>query len=119
MNKFRDIDIKWSDEWLVNEPIEAMSSDILGRKLVVQILNGEVPINTVGTKLTLAWTNSNKNSKGRDEFNLVDESQGIYELFFTENMLSNIENLRSNLLLEDRMGIVTSKTFYIDVIESD
>ena len=96
------------------ETIEANSGDSNGRKLVVQVINQEVTEVLSGTTLSLGWR-SRKGAKGLDAFDVVDASKGIFEIYYTTEMLSNIGNLEASLILIDSTGRIESSTFTISV----
>lgn len=99
------------------EKIEANSGDSNGRKLVVQVINQEVTEGLSGTTLSLGWK-SRQGAKGLDAFNVVDASKGIFEIYYTTEMLSNIGNLEASLILIDSTGRIESSTFTISVRQS-
>ena len=99
------------------ETIEANSGDSNGRKLVVQVINQEVTEVLSETTLSLGWK-SRKGAKGLDAFNVVDASKGIFEIYYTTEMLSNIGNLEASLILIDSTGRIESSTFTINVTPS-
>ena len=96
------------------ETIEANSGDSNGRKLVVQVINQETTENLSGTTLSLGWK-SRKGAKGLDAFDVVDASKGIFEIYYTTEMLSNIGNIEASLILIDSNGRIESSTFTISV----
>lgn len=96
------------------ETIEANSGDSNGRKLVVQVINQETSENLSGTTLSLGWKSRN-GAKGLDAFNLVDASKGIFEIYYTTEMLSNIGNLEASLILFNSTSRIESSTFTISV----
>lgn len=116
LDDFRRIDIVWekaTDE--IYESIRVMSSDETGRKLIVQVLDDGLPIKSKKLELELYWEAGNAKNNGLDYFELIDEDNSIFELYFTTGLLSNIGRLKSNLLLRDEKGVITSNTFYIEV----
>lgn len=115
LDNFRTQKIIWDRaNKKIFETIEANSGDSNGRKLVVQIINQEANANLSGTTLSLGWK-SRKGAKGLDAFNLVDASKGIFEIYYTTEMLSNIGNLEASLILIDSTGRIESSTFTISV----
>ena len=96
------------------ETIEANSGDSNGRKLVVQVINQEVTEVLSGTTLSLGWKSRN-GAKGLDAFNVVDASKGVFEIYYTTEMLSNIGNIETSLILIDSTGRIESSTFTISV----
>ncbi len=59
-----------------------------------------------------------KGAKGLDAFNVVDASKGIFEIYYTTEMLSNIGNIEASLILIDSTGRIESSTFTISVTPS-
>ena len=96
------------------EKIETNSGDSNGRKLVVQVINQETTENLSGTTLSLGWKHRN-GAKGLDTFNAVDASKGIFEIYYTTEMLSNIGNIEASLVLIDSTGRIESSAFTISV----
>ena len=115
LDNFRTQKIIWDRvNKKIFEAIEANSGDSNGRKLVVQVINQEVTEVLSGTTLSLGWKSRN-GAKGLDAFNVVDASKGIFEIYYTTEMLSNIGNLEASLILIDSTGRIESSTFTISV----
>lgn len=120
LNKFRSIDYTWDKaNKTMRENVETMSSDERGRKLVVQVLNNGQVEDVTGVGLNLYWETKDRHHNGLDNFDLIDAKAGIFELYFTTGMLSNIGDLRANLHLINlnagSEGAITSKPFTIEV----
>ena len=96
------------------EKIEANSGDSNGRKLVVQVINQEATEELSGTTLSLGWKSRN-GAKGLDAFHVVDASKGIFEIYYTTEMLSNIGNIEASLILINSTSRIESSTFTISV----
>ena len=115
LDNFRTQKIIWDRaNKKIFEAIEANAGDSNGRKLVVQVVNQETTESLLGTTLSLGWK-SRKGAKGLDAFNLVDASKGIFEIYYTTEMLSNIGNLEASLILIDSTGRIESSAFTISV----
>ena len=115
LDNFRSQKIIWDRaNKQIFEKIEANSGDSNGRKLVVQVINQEATENLSGTTLSLGWK-SRKGTKGLDAFNVVDASKGIFEIYYTTEMLSNIGNIEASLILIDSNGRIESSAFTISV----
>src|SRR5699024_6364035 len=99
----------------IYEKIEAHQGDSNGRKLVVQITNSNVVDDLEGASLSLAW--SRKENQGLDAFTEVNLEKGIFEIYYTTEMLSNVGVLKSSLVLVDVNGRIESKPFDIDVMK--
>lgn len=116
LNNFRTEQLIWDR---VNSHIayslETNSGDSNGRKLRVQILDGGVVTALAGVTLSLAWKTGNEKNSGLDAFKVVDAALGIFEIYYTTEMLSNIGKLRASLVLVDSTGRMESDTFPIVV----
>ena len=115
LENFRSQKIIWDRaNKKIFEKIEANSGDSNGRKLVVQVIDQGVTEGLSGTTLSLGWKSRN-GAKGLDAFNLVDASKGIFEIYYTTEMLSNIGNIEASLILIDSTSRIESSTFTISV----
>ena len=115
LDNFRTQKIIWDKaNKKIFEAIEANAGDSNGRKLVVQVFNQETTESLSGTTLSLGWK-SRTGTKGLDAFDVVDASKGIFEIYYTTEMLSNIGNLEASLILIDSTGRIESGTFTISV----
>ncbi len=115
LDNFRTQKIIWDRaNKKIFETIEANSGDSNGRKLVVQVINQEEIEGLSGTTLSLGWK-SRKGAKGLDAFDVVDASEGIFEIYYTTEMLSNIGNIEASLILIDSTSRIESSTFTISV----
>lgn len=115
LDNFRTQKIIWDKaNKKIFEAIEANAGDSNGRKLVVQIINQEVSESLSGTTLSLGWK-SRKGAKGLDVFKVVDASKGIFEIYYTTEMLSNIGNLEASLILINSTDRIESSAFTISV----
>ena len=115
LDNFRTQKIIWDRaNKKIFESIEANAGDSNGRKLVVQIINQEVTESLSGTTLSLGWK-SREGAKGLDAFDVVDASKGIFEIYYTTEMLSNIGNIEASLILIDSTGRIESSAFTISV----
>lgn len=116
LNDFRRIDITWDRaNKRIYDPIQVSSSDEDGRKLVVQVLNGNQVEDLTGASLNLYWETKSKHYRGLDLFDVIDAKKGLFELYFTTGMLSNIGQLNAHLYLIGD-GAVTSEPFKIRVL---
>lgn len=115
LDNFRTQKIIWDRaNKKIFEAIEASSGDSNGRKLVVQVINQETTESLSGTTLSLGWKSRN-GAKGLDAFDVVDASKGIFEIYYTTEMLSNIGNIEASLILIDSTSRIESSTFTISV----
>lgn len=118
LQDFRKIDITWDKaNQRIYTNLRTSSSDEHGRKLVVQVLNNAQVEDLTGVNLNLYWETKNKEHNGLDVFNVIDASKGIFELYFTTGMLSNIGELNAHLHLLDGTGALTSELFKITVFK--
>lgn len=116
LNQFRATNIVWDKASLkLYAAIRASSSDENGRKLVVQVINKGVTENLENTSLSLYWEQGE--TKGLDSFNLIDAKNGIFEIYYTTEMLSHIGQLKAYLYLIDAVGAVTSEPFGLTVFK--
>lgn len=116
LDQFRSIDITWDKaNKRIYDNVKAVSSDEQGRKLVVQILNNNQVEDLTGASLNLFWETKSKHYQGLDLFDVVDAEKGIFEIYFTTGMLSNIGRLNAHLHLLDGNGAITSELFKIHV----
>ena len=115
LDNFRTQKIIWDRaNKKIFETIEANSGDSSGRKLVVQVINQEATEVLSGTTLSLGWK-SREGAKGLDAFNAIDASKGIFEIYYTTEMLSNIGNIEASLILINSTSRIESSTFTISV----
>jgi len=116
LKEFRSIDVYWDKATRrIYEEIRTSSSDEKGRKLTVQVVNDGQTQNLSGTSLSLFWKLGEE--EGLDVFTPIDIDNGIFELYFTARMLSNIGKLTAYLYLIDTTGATTSEPFSITVFE--
>ncbi|MGI6154442.1 MAG: DUF2817 domain-containing protein [Enterococcus lemanii] len=116
LNQFRSIDLTWDRaNGRIYEAIRVASSDENGRKLTVRVSNGSLVEDLSSATLNLYWETTNAKNKGLDAFEVVDASRGIFEIYFTTGMLSNVGKLYAWLQLVDTAGTVTSERFDITV----
>ena len=118
LNEFRSQKIIWDiANREVYEKIEAHEGDSNGRKLIVQVINANVVENLTGANLSLAWRLGE--SEGLDAFRDVDISKGIFEIYYTTEMLSNVGTVKASLVLVDTKGRIESKPFDIKIYKSN
>ena len=118
LENFRSIDITWdkaNQEFYEN--IRTSSSDARGRKLVVQVLNNGQVEDLTGVALNLYWESRYSKKEGLDAFDVVDANKGIFEIYFTTGMMSNIGVLKAHLQVVDGKGTITSEQFNITVFK--
>jgi hypothetical protein len=115
LENFRKIDIVWHKATRrIFHSVRVASSDDRGRKLVVQVLNDNVVKELSDVELRLYWEHPS-GTKGFNDFEAVDASRGIYEIYFSRGMLENVGTHKAWLHLTDTTGSVTSETFGVEV----
>ena len=118
LNEFRSQRIIWDKaNNNVYEKIEAHAGDTNGRKLVVQVINSGVVEDLTGASLSLAW--KGRDNVGLDAFTDVDLEKGLFEIYYTTEMLTNVGILKASLVLIDVNGRIESKSFDIHVNKSN
>lgn len=117
LNDFRSQVIEWDKATgVIYESISASKGDSNGRKLIVHVLNEREEEDLTGSVLSLAW--HLKENQGLDAFVPIDATKGIFEIYYTTGMLSNIGTLTASLVLVTPDGRIESKPFKIFVQES-
>lgn len=120
LDKFRTQKIIWDKaNGEIFEKVEAHSGDSNGRKLTVQVLNNGMIENLTDCTLSLAWQTKDKAHFGLDAFTAVDIEHGIFEIYYTRGMLSNVGELRASFVLMDSKSRIESKGFTIEVLKSN
>ena len=116
LDNFRAISVTWdhSTNTIYNN-IRTASEDANGRKLVVQVVNGHQLEDLTSVDLRLYWEFDEH--KGFDDFELIDEDNGIYEIHFSTDMVSHVGAHKAWLHLVDAEGTVTSEPFTVTVFE--
>ncbi|MCT1797429.1 SGNH/GDSL hydrolase family protein [Aerococcus viridans] len=114
LNDFRTIDVTWDKaSQSIYQKIQVSSGDARGRKLVVQILNNGQLENANGKRLFLGWKSAKNRTNGLDPFSILNIEKGIFELYFTTGMLSNVGEISAWLKVMDNIGTVESLPFTI------
>lgn len=89
-----------------------------GRKMRVQITNAGMVEDLSGYTLALAWRHTVSGVEGFDVFEDSSEANvGIFEMTYTENLMTNLGNLNVSLVLtsSEDMFIAESNDFYVKV----
>lgn len=116
LNNFRTEHLIWDRvNSHITYSLETNSGDSNGRKLRVQVLDGGVVTALTGVTLSLAWKTANGRYSGLDAFKVADAALGIFEIYYTTEMLSNVGKLKASLVLVDATGRMESDTFPIVV----
>ena len=100
------------------EVFQASSGDTNGRKLGVQVLDDGLVVDLTNVQLYLAWEARNKKESSLDRFKVIDGSKGLFEIFYTTEMLSNKGNVTASLVLVDSVGRIESDAFNIMIKRS-
>ena len=92
-----------------------------GRKMRVQITNAGMVEDLSGYTLALGWRHTVSGVVGLDVFEDSSEANvGIFEMAYTENLMTNLGNLKASLVLtsSEDMVIAESNDFYVKVDDS-
>lgn len=121
MHEFRIQKLVWDKaNKVIQEHVTAHAGDSNGRILQVQILDNGNKVDLSNTTLSLSWKALSKDKKdGLDAFTLTDQESGIFETYFTREMLSSVGVLKGSLVLVDLVGRVESDKFNILVESSN
>lgn len=120
LNDFRTERIVWDKaDASVHKRITANSGDTNGRKMEVQVLNCGVAEDLTGATLNLSWRTKDGVNHGLDAFDVIDATNGLFEIYYTTGMLTNESTLRTSLVLVDSVGRIESNPFVITVLASN
>ena len=92
-----------------------------GRKMRVQITNAGMIEDLSGYTLALGWKHTVSGVDGLDVFEDRSEANvGIFEMAYTENLMTNLGNLKASLVLTsvEDMVVAESNDFYVKVDDS-
>ena len=92
-----------------------------GRKMRVQITNAGMVEDLSGFTLALGWKHTVSGVDGLDVFEDSSEANvGIFEMAYTENLMTNLGNLKASLVLTsvEDMVVAESNDFYVKVDNS-
>ena len=92
-----------------------------GRKMRVQITNAGMVEDLSGYTLALGWKHTVSGVDGLDVFEDSSEANvGIFEMAYTENLMTNLGNLKASLVLTsvEDMVVAESNDFYVKVDDS-
>ena len=117
LDNFRTIELIWDRaNKSIIKTIKTASSDTTGRYLSVKILDGGQEVTLNNAKLQLYWEHPNFNTSGTDDFNTVNNG-GLFNMTFSDEMLTNIGELNAHLVLLLPDGKITSDGFPIKVFK--
>ena len=117
LDNFRTIELIWDKaNKSIIKTIKTASSDTTGRYLSVKILDGGQEVTLNNAKLQLYWEHPNFNTSGTDDFNTVNNG-GLFNMTFSDEMLTNIGELNAHLVLTLADGTITSGGFPIEVFK--
>lgn len=117
LDNFRTIELIWDKaNKSIIKTIKTASSDTTGRYLSVKVLDGGQEVTLDNAKLQLYWEHPNFNTSGTDEFSIVNNG-GLFNLTFSDEMLTNIGELNAHLVLTLADGTITSDGFPIKVFK--
>ncbi|WP_373752383.1 BppU family phage baseplate upper protein [Jeotgalibaca porci] len=116
LERFRQEDLQWdvANKTFYKKQI-ANTSDQRGRSLQVQILENGSLVDVSGLSLSLSWQTKDKKHVGLDEFSVSSAEAGIFKIYYTTGMLSNMGELDANLVLIGQDFRLVSRTFEIEV----
>lgn len=112
-----DIDVLWDR---VGKGLYEKPDARAGRKMRVQVINDGIVEDLTGYTLNLGWVSTKDATKfGLDVFEVVDITEGIFEIPYTSGMLSNLGYLTGTLQLVPPVGnTIESNNFVITVVKS-
>ena len=117
LDNFRTIELIWDKaNKSIIKTIKTASSDTTGRYFSVKVLDDGQEVDLTGAKLQLYWEHPNFNTTGTDDFTAVD-SNGLFQLTFSDEMLANVGELNAHLVLTLSDGKITSDGFPIQVFK--
>lgn len=116
LERFRQEDLQWdiANKTFYKKQI-ANTSDQRGRSLQVQILENGSLVDLSGLSLSLSWQTKDKKHIGLDEFSVSNAEAGIFKIYYTTGMLSNMGELDANLVLIGKDFRLVSRKFEIEV----
>ncbi|WP_373737258.1 hypothetical protein [Jeotgalibaca porci] len=95
----------------------AKAGDYNGRRLVVQLSNAGVVGDLTGVDVNLGWQHDTLKNTGLDPFEPVDLTQGIFEIYYPKEMLTN-GNVTALIQIIENDHITETKNFKIKVEKS-
>lgn len=111
LNNFRTIRRTWDKaNTKIHDEIVLSSSDEHGRRIEVQVLDNGQVVDLTGVGLNLYWETKDKQAIGLDNFSASDIQRGIYEIYPTTEMLSNVGQLNAWLFLVTMEGDAITST---------
>ena len=114
LDNFRKINITLNKaNQQILDPQIAKVGDVNGRELVVQIVDEGVVKDQSGVTLKLNWQHANGN-QGSKTFGALDAKQGIFSVYYPENMLFR-GTVTANISINESGKITNSLNFQINV----
>lgn len=111
LQEFRTQKIVWTHANQKLGNLIVKSGDIYkGRRLLVQVKNRDKIEELTGCRLFLMCGNV------EDEFTLLDSSQGLFELFYTNAILAENVVIKASLVLKNDTSVIESSSIRIEVI---
>ncbi len=95
----------------------AKAGDYNGRRLVVQLSNAGVVGDLTGVDVNLGWQHDTLKNTGLYPFEPVDLTQGIFEIYYPKEMLTN-GNVTALIQIIENDHITETKNFKIKVEKS-
>lgn len=117
LDNFRTIELIWDKaNKSIIKTIKTASSDTTGRYFSVKILDDGQEVALGNAALQLYWEHPNFNTSGTDDFSIINNG-GLFNLTFSDEMLTNIGELNAHLVLTLSDGTITSDGFPIKVFK--
>lgn len=112
-----DMQIDHANQCFIDTMLDAHEGDYNGRTLRVQLTDGGVIKNTSGIKLNFGFMHTTANKNGMYAFQLIDASQGIYEVAYPKEMLVP-GNAVCAIQVVDGSSITSTKNFVVKIEKS-
>lgn len=112
-----DMQIDHANQCFIDTMLDAHEGDYNGRTLRVQLTDGGAIKNTSGIKLNFGFMHTTANKNGVYAFQLIDASQGIYEVAYPKEMLVP-GNAVCAIQVVDGSSITSTKNFVVKIEKS-
>lgn len=112
-----DMQIDHANQCFIDTMLDAHEGDYNGRTLRVQVTDGGAIKNTSGIKLNFGFMHTTANKNGVYAFQLIDASQGIYEVAYPKEMLVP-GNAVCAIQVVDGSSITSTKNFVVKIEKS-
>lgn len=112
-----DMQIDHANQCFIDTMLDAHEGDYNGRTLRVQLTDGGAIKNTSGIKLNFGFMHTTANKNGVYAFQLINASQGIYEVAYPKEMLVP-GNAVCAIQVVDGSSITSTKNFVVKIEKS-